>query len=60
MAHCQGCADLLRERDVLRAALAEVREYADDRADADWTGDPPTYVPNAWMQIVMMIDGGLR
>ena len=52
------------ERDATIARLVtlldEVRDYAEDRVDADCTGDPPTMVGNDWNTVVNMIDEGRR
>ena len=44
----------------LVATLLLVREFLDDRADADMQGDPPEYVPNAAMQLLGVVDAALR
>ena len=44
----------------LRTLLDEIRDYAEDRVDADCVGDPPTFVGNDWSTVVNMIDGGMR
>lgn len=48
-----------REQKMLMV-LQEIRDLAEDRADADCTGDPPRYQPNIWMQIQTMIDEVLK
>jgi len=40
----------------LRDTLRDIREMAADRADAACVGDPPRFVPNAWMQVQTLID----
>jgi len=39
-----------------RFVLEQIRGYCDGRADADCVGDPPRFVPNAWMQVQTLID----
>lgn len=48
--------DLERDLSQLRATLASIRAYAEDRVDADCVGDPPQVVGNDWNTVVNMID----
>lgn len=44
----------------MRSALEDIRDFCDGRADADCIGDPPRFVPNKWMELLMMAEEGLR
>jgi hypothetical protein len=43
----------------LRDALRAIEEIADGRADADCVGDPPRFVPNDWMQVLVLATDAL-
>lgn len=36
--------------------LLEIREYLEDRSDADFQGDPGDYVPNKEMQLLVQLN----
>lgn len=44
----------------LRHALEAVLAYAEDREDADCTGDPPRFIANTWMIVAEICREALR
>jgi hypothetical protein len=45
-----------KQLSLLREGLEELWDMADNRADCDCVGDPPRFIPNAWMQARDMVE----